>query len=173
MSKKTVYIVFMGIFCLYLLLSTDIIVRLNDSDDNDIIREIDFDSIQQNSKACVHLSGCKYKGGLLNNVLMEGWGYCETEIDNSKKRIVLIFRHVDSNLCYAVETKPTNREDVYQAFAAEKKIYNASNGFACQFSTVKMKNGKYHFYVQVIENELNYGLMDMNMVYTKDGNGLR
>ncbi len=172
MSKKTVYIAFMSIFCLYLFFSTRIIVRLDDNG-NDIIREIDFDSIQHNSQAYVCLDSFQNIGGLLESVFIQGWGYCETEKDNSNKRIVLILKHVDSKLCYAVETKAQFRPDVYGAFIKKKKIYNDMNGVESQFSTAKMKSGKYHFYVQVIENEFNSGLMDMNMEYIKDGNGLR
>ena len=85
---------------------------------------------------------------------------------------MLIFKSGNSNLCYSVETNAQLRQDVYGAFRNEKKIYNGMNGIDTQFSTVKMKSGKYHFYVQVIENDINYGIVDMNQVYKKDGTGL-
>jgi len=168
-TNKLIYITFICLFIIYLFNANNIILIF---DQNEKIEKINFQSLQSNSEAYVNLDSCENIGGLLETVYFQGWAFCETENDNIEKKINLIFKSVDSEDCYKVETKAQLREDVYAFFHEEKKIYNGMTGVECQFSTINIKNGKYRFYVQVVENDINYGLKDMGIIYVKDKNGL-
>ncbi len=49
----------------------------------------------------------------------------------------------------------------------QKNIYNELNGVEIQFSTLPMKKGEYQLYINVIENNINYGIGDTGLVFIK------
>lgn len=164
--------VFCGIlsilFILYLLNANSIVLLF---DRGDKVKRMAFDELQSCTEAYVNLDSCENLGGIMERVYFQGWAFCETNKENSKKVISLVFKEKNSDMCYVVETMPQYRHDVYGTFRDKKKILNEMNGVECQFSTIAIKNGTYDFYVHVKENEYAYGLYDSNMQYRKDSEG--
>lgn len=163
---KVSYFIFWLLFILYLARANDIVLGFEDVK----TQKINFGDLQRNSEVYCSLDSCEYIGGVLENVYFQGWAYCETEYDNEDKQINLIFKSIDSDLCYRVQNNAQSRDDVYGAFRDEKKIYNGMNGVECQFSTVDIKEGIYEYYVEVIENEYNYGIKNTGLKLCKTGN---
>lgn len=168
MSKKGIvcYVVAILLFILYLVRANDIILYF---DKDSVPQKVVFSEFQSNSEVYVCLDSCENIGGMLEKVYFQGWAFCETDYDNQGKKINLIFKSEDSDLCYKVDCEAQLRNDVYGAFRAEQRIYNGMAGVECQFSTIGIEEGTYQFYVQVIENEYNYGLKDTGYVLCKTG----
>lgn len=170
-KKKTVilYCCVIFIFVIYLLKINDIILMF---DMGDKITRVSFGEIKGNTEVYKDMHDCENLGGILEKVYFHGWAFCETLHDNSNKKISLIFKSVDGNDCYTVDTAPQYRPDVYNVFSESKNIWNGMTGIDCQFSTIKMKEGTYDFYVYVQENDYDCGLWDAQIRYVKDSNGL-
>lgn len=168
-KKVILYCCTILVFAIYLFNANDIIL-LFDRDEK--IEKVSFDIFESNTDVTINLSDCENLGGILERVYFQGWAFCETLYDNSSKKVSLIFKSVDSEDCFAVDTLPQYRPDVYGAFSESKNIWNSMNGIDCQFSTVKMKEGTYDFYVYVQENDYNCGLYDPRIRYVKDSKGL-
>ena len=169
-KSKILYFCFLWLFIIYLARANDIILLFDKADK---VEQINLQDICSNSEVYVNLDGCENLGGLLEKVYFEGWAYCETDYDNAGKKIGLIFKaDFDENLCYRIQTNAQLRSDVYGAFRDSKHIYNGMAGIECQFSPINMRNGRYHFYVEVVENDHNYGLKDTGIIYEKNSEGL-
>lgn len=168
-KKFFAYILVVILFVVYLFSANSIILM---ADDNETLAKVEFERYAEKDPVYQMVDGFQYLGGLREVAYFQGWAYCETERDNADKTIELVFLSEDGSSCYAVETKAQSRDDVYGAFRDTMKIYNGMNGVECQFSTINMKNGQYRYYVAVIENGVNYGIVDTGMLFEKDVNGL-
>lgn len=162
-KHKVFYIIFILLFILYLARANDIVLNFEKIKPE----EINFNDLQSNSEVYFSLDSCEYLGGILEKVYFQGWAYCETDNDNAGKKINLIFKSVDSDLCYRVENFASTRDDVYGVFRDEMRIYNSMNGVESQFSTIDIKQGVYEYYVEVIENEYNYGIKSTGLKLCK------
>ena len=171
-NKKGIFFYGMVVLMLvvYLFKANDLILYF-DQDDKVYVRN--FSEFQSNSEAYVNLDSCEYLGGILEKAYFQGWAFCETEYDNKDKKIILVFKSVDSDKCYTVETRAQDRPDVYGAFHETRKIYGSLNGVECMFSTIKIKEGVYDYYVAVVENEYNYGIYNTNLQYEKSKDGFQ
>jgi hypothetical protein len=168
-NKKILYCGVLLIFIIYLFKANDIILAF---DNDDKVTKMSFAEILSNTEAYVNVDNCENIGGILEKVYFQGWAFCETLYDNSDKKISLIFKETDGDKCYVIQTMPQSRPDVYGVYRESKDIWNDMTGIECQFSTVKIKEGIYDFYVYVQENEYNYGIYDTQIKYIKDAAGL-
>ena len=160
----------MILFLLYLFKANNMMLYyFDDSAYN--LEEIYFLSIDNNSEVYSNVDMNEYMGGLFEKVYFQGWAYCETDKDNSQKKINLVFKSLKSDLAYITGGNAQFRNDVYGAFKDTKNIYNELNGVEIQFSTLPMKKGEYQLYINVIENNINYGIGDTGLVFIKDSKG--
>lgn len=168
-NRKILYCGVLLVFIIYLFKANDIILLF---DHDDKVIKLSFDEIISNTEAYVNVDNCENMGGILEKVYFQGWAFCETTHDNSDKNILLVFKEADSDECYVIETMPQSRPDVYGVYRDSKAIWNDMTGIECQFSTIKIREGIYDFYVYVRENEYDYGLYDMQIQYIKSATGL-
>lgn len=168
-KKITVYITVVIIFALYLYFANSIMLLI---DDNEKLIKDSFENYPEKNMVYQSVDDLQYLGGIYEVAYFQGWAFTETEQDNSDKEIVLLFVSENGRDCYSVSTKAQQRQDVYGVFRDSTKIYNDMNGVECQFSTINMKNGTYHYYVAVIENEMDYGIVDTGLMIEKDAKGM-
>lgn len=165
MKSKICYFIFCLLFILYLARANDIILSFQDVNP----QTIKFSELQSNSEVYYYLDNYEYMGGVLEKVYFQGWAFCGTDYENTEKKISLIFKSIHDDKCYAIENNTQIRIDTYNAFQ-EKNVYNIMNGFECQFSTIGFREGTYELYIEVIENEYNYGLKNTGLKLFKKGN---
>lgn len=131
------------------------------------VKKIDFNSLQSNSPvhATIHLT---YGNDFHHTFVNSGWDYafCETEHDNSERRVEVIFKSEDAAYAYPCDLTVIDEEK------AETLEYSGSPsssaiGFFVEMSTIHMKNGIYEVYIYVYENEFNYGLVFTDLKYKK------
>lgn len=164
-KKLVIYIITMAVLILLLVFSSGVIQLATSSDFS--LKKINFSDIPENTEPVVVTPTFVYNGGILETVYVTGWAFCETEHDNSEKQINLVFKNIDSDTAFISHNSAQLRLDVYGAFAATKKIYNGMNGYYSEFSTFIMPNGVYELYINVVENEYNYGIATTNCFYKK------
>lgn len=161
------YICMLVLFVMYLFFANRIMLCFNKDAKVSKAKISEFES---NSEVFFSLTAGENVGGMLEKCYMNGWAFCETEQDNAKKEIKLLFKDKLSDTCYVVENEAQMRPDVYGAFKDEKKIYNGLNGLETQFPTISFKEGEYELFLYVKENENNYGITTTDMIYRKIGN---
>jgi len=169
--KLKAYAVFMLLFLLYLLFADRIILsKINNYTSS--LYTIDFDEIKSNTDAYYSFEKLEILDGMFNQVYFVGWAYCETTMDNSNKKVYLVFKGDGIDYISDYSLAINRRPDVQLAFP-DKKVFNARNHFTGEFSTIIMKNGSYDLYLYVEENEFNYGLVNTGKKFVKDYRGFR
>lgn len=106
--------------------------------------------------------------GTLETASFFGWAYHVTQQPNFERKIELIF--ASDRETYAVNTELRERFDlremVAEVFGEEHSEFL---GYGAEFSTANMKDGVYQLYLYCWENEEDYGLIDTEMYFEKDG----
>lgn len=168
MKKKkflTIYIAAAIVFLFYLLSANSIIAKTIFRDTNPL--EVKFSSISSVSVPIFWIDNVYYTGGLNESISVNGWAFCETEQDNSEKRIDVVFKDYYSDTAYMLTRPVVFRADVYGANSPQYKIYNAMDGFYANIDTFSMPIGVYELYINVKENDTAYGIVSTGKYYRK------
>lgn len=169
-NKKFVYLLFVVAFVLALLASNTVVSYFLDTPS---VTRVNLSDYRSGAEVYYYFEKNEPLGGIFEKNYIQLWAFCETENDNSDKRIDLIFQDVSGDRAYAVSSPAQLRVDVYNAFSDSLNIYNSQNGAEYNFATFAMRNGQYRLYIAVIENETDCGIVDTGMLFMKDANGLR
>lgn len=166
--NKIIYVILIVLLCLWVVFSNRIMVEVHGGD---IIYKYNekrsFDDIVVYS---VDLP--EYIGGRFEEIYFSGWSFCETESDNSGKRVGIIIEDENKDNNYYCETIPGDRLDVKSTMETQGyKIKGSNHGFAFKFSAINIKNGKYRLYLYDVENDENSGLVDLNIYMIKQKRG--
>ncbi len=176
MSKKNnlwklLYAVLMIIFVVYLFVADSIVITFRSV--SETMTQISFENIANVQVPRAAVDSCDYLGGMNEEFYAAGWGFCETDKDNSDKQISIVFRKVDSDVAYSYTFSEVNpRPDVYEAFSATTKIKNSKADFRGSFSTFGMITGVYEVYIHVIENDEVQGVVSVKKYFKKTASGM-
>ena len=142
------------------------IVEVNEEAD-DALKTCVFTQFTSSAEGRAFFDTLEMTDGASDEYHVQGWGFCNTQADNQDKKITLVFKHTESDLCYSIAQKPTMRDDVYRAFCDTYAIQGYYHGFDMRFSVLPMKDGIYDLYVYVQENEADYGLFHTGAQFQK------
>lgn len=104
-----------------------------------------------------------YYDTIISTVTIDGWAFVETKQDNPDKYIKFFF--VSDNVSYEIGTDLHDRP-LQKAFK-DKDVPIERNGFSTEFSPLIMKNGDYTLYINVFENDENFGFLNTGRVFRK------
>ena len=104
-----------------------------------------------------------YYDNVVSTVELDGWAFVETEQDNPDKYIKLIF--VSDNVSYEINTELHERP--LQNFFKNKHVPVERNGFSTEFSPLPMRNGDYTLFINVFENDEDFGFLNTGRVFRK------
>jgi|LSQX01.2.fsa_nt_gb hypothetical protein len=104
-----------------------------------------------------------YYDNIISTITIDGWAFVETKQDNPDKYVKLIF--VSDNVSYEIDTDLHYRS--LQRFFKDKNVPIERNGFSAEFSPLIMKNGDYTLFINVFENDENFGFLNTGRVFRK------
>lgn len=110
-----------------------------------------------------YIDNLVYYDNIISTVTIDGWAFVETKQDNPNKYIKFLF--VSDNVSYEIGTDLHDRP--LQEFFKDKDVPIERNGFSTKFSPLIMKNGDYTLYVNVFENDENFGFLNTGRVFRK------
>lgn len=160
----TVYVLFMCCFLGWLIFSNSIITSFVEETP---MKKSDLNLANlQKDIAVGYIDEVAPFNDIFERISIVGWAFVETRHPNSERRISIILRSSDSY--YTVDAHSTRwaRRDVLKAYP---QAPSAAVGFGNVFSVLEMKDGLYKAYLSVRENDINYGLIDTNEWYKKEG----
>ena len=171
MTLKKVYIricLIAAIILIYLLSINDIILKYNYVDAFEVNRQ-PFENYE-NDIVYNSVLTCINNNDILESIYIEGWSFCESDIDNTNKEVgCLCCNDTDIYICSTEQF--INWSGVEQAFL-DKRVTNR-NGFEINASTIKMPYGSYDMYIYNKENTQNYGVMPIQYRLIKSKNGVK
>ena len=133
------------------------------------LQSIEFDIEIPSHQIIFHIDEVYLSENIFADTLVAGWAFIENEGDNPDKQINLLL--VSPEKTYLVETTTIDRFDLRIASLLDGfDVPISRNGFEGNFSPVTMKNGTYHLYLQVIENEDLAEINDTGKVFVKQHN---
>jgi len=119
--------------------------------------------ILQGDTVNYYIDYLSYYDNIISTVQIDGWAFVETKQDNPNKYIKLFL--VSDNVSYEVGTTLHNRS--LQKFFKDKDVVSDRNGFSTEFSPLIMKNGDYTLFVNVFENDADFGFLNTGRVFRK------
>lgn len=152
--KKIGYVVFIILFSIAFLCSTQIVANLYAKGNK--FEADDFSIYHSNSRATYSIETIETYEDLKESFCLSGWAFCETERDNPEKTITIILK--GRNKTYSFTEEALIRRDVRNAFS-NLKLPSMRLGMEINVSTLEVKDDIYDLYLYVWENEENYGLV--------------
>lgn len=110
-----------------------------------------------------YIDNLVYYDNIIPTVTIDGWAFVETKQDNPEKYIKFLF--VSDNVSYEIGTDLHDRP--LQEFFKDKDVPIERNGFSTEFSPLIMKNGEYTLFINVFENDENFGFLNTGRVFRK------
>lgn len=169
-NKRAVgWLMVFAVLAVYLVCADRIALLFYDGQQMKLVGFVSFTSTV-NGEAC--LDSFEKSSDLFDGYTFSGWAFCDTTQPNENKEISIVLKRDDSNECYTVAQKPSNRQDVYEAFHDTHSIVGQNHGVSIQFTTLSMEDGIYELYFHVKENADSSCLLNMNMCFEKKGRRL-
>lgn len=160
------YIIIWVLLIIYLRFSNQIISL--GIPDEQLMKKVDIDEYTSTTIPIFYLEEpLEHIGGMYEYSYCAGWAFCETDFENSDKRISIVLKNVDNNLAFACEIIPYLRKDVYDTFKNIRNIYNGMVAINYKYSTLNLPNGIYEMLIYVKENEYDYGITSTDYYYKK------
>lgn len=162
-----IYLIGMSAIVGWICLSNKIVAKINNKE---AVREVDFETerdfyLQDHIYyvAVSNVDYIRYDGGMFDKLTVNGWAFCETEEDNTNRKVSFLLKSMDK--CYELIPYITIRADVPMNVPVDlnrpdMKI-NSNVGYARQFSLLDVKNGTYDLYLCCWENDTNHGIADL------------
>lgn len=162
-----IYLIGMSAIVGWICISNKIISKINNKE---AIREVDFETERdfylQDHIYYVAISNVdyiRYDGGMFDKLSVSGWAFCETEEDNSNRKVSFLLKSTDK--CYEIIPYIAIRTDVpinvpVDLNRPDMKI-SSNTGYVRQFSLVDVMNGTYDLYLCCWENDTNHGMADL------------
>ena len=133
------------------------------------LQSTEVDTEIESHQVIFHIDEVYLSENIFRDTLVAGWAFIENEGDNPDKQINLLL--VSPERTYLVETTTIDRFDLRIASLLDGlDVPISRNGFEGNFSPLTMKNGTYHLYLQVIENEDLAAINDTGKIFVKHSN---
>jgi hypothetical protein len=167
--KYVIYFIVLIWFVFYLIYANKFVAFI--VSDEYSFYEADFLSYDSNSEVIFSLSNVTINRDLKETLSINGIAFCETDKDNSNKRIELILK--SDNKAYAAKMPVQYRKDIYLKFSESSQLGGDYLYIACNLPTIGLDEGVYELYVYVWENDQNYGIKKTGLRFLKDRNGIK
>lgn len=166
-KRRLLYIGVVAIFALYLFFATDIVCASQGIPVNLTAITNDLSSM---AKDKVHYAAdVRVTENWLDQILIEGWAFCQTSDNNDGKTVSIILQ--SEQAAFELQGDVLMRIDVKSVF--QELTDKNNHGFATEFSAAKLPYGVYSIIIKVIENNQNYGVVQVPDKIIKDRNGCR
>lgn len=168
MRRFHVRLIIAAVFLILMVFSTRIVVSIAPIEGKQILRKSNIAEGQIKDPVFSFIDEISSYNGLLKNIELRGWAFCETEFDNNEKNVELYF--VSDKATYVVAAEIHDRTDVVKAYP-DLKVPGINNGWYSKFSPLLMKEGTYNLFIRCYENSENYGIVDSGKVFVKHPSG--
>ncbi|MCH5207662.1 MAG: hypothetical protein J1F04_02160 [Oscillospiraceae bacterium] len=154
--KIIIYCVCMLLVIIYLFAANDLVLVFGNEESP--ISQIKFSDLQETVEPTFDGLWLSYLGGIKEEVYVQANAYCDVKLSEGRK-INIVFKNYDIDddigyICY---------NEAQQYGSIKRAAY-------AQFSTYMIPKGDYEVYLNVVDNEEIYGVVDTDRIFRKTEN---
>ena len=167
LRKIWIYFLIVILFIAWLQLSNDIMARLSGKYLKPLSSE-DFADLPVKEGYSAFDKIVANENSIFEELSILGWAFVPTLEDNSQREVQLIFMSEENG--YSIELSSVSRAEVVHVFS-DMFGENRTDfiGYEVEFSTANMKDGIYSAYFYCKENDTDFGLVDGDKKFIKEG----
>ena len=169
-KKKSILLFLFVLLIIWLCSANSIITYLFVPIDNRA-QKGNFTDIPQKDEVIIAIKEDTNLSDTWDSYRIAGGAFCETEEAHQNRKIHLVLK--SEKRTYVIPASNAIRVDVYYEFEGTKKMPDGNVGFESEFSTLNIASDTYELYIQVWENDTNYGITNSGCLYIKETNGFR